>query len=160
MKEKGLSLIEILIVVTIFAILGILTTRAVFLTLQGSKKSESLVKVRENLDYSVGVMERNLRNANSLIDCPPGGTVVNYADQNGNPASFSCILGVDSYVASGSARLTSSVVGITSCSFSCTPATNTNPASVIINIEAQDTTATGIQNSTVSTSTKVSLRDY
>lgn len=160
MREKGLSLIEILIVVTIFAVLGILTTRAVFLTLQGSKKSESLVKVRENLDYSVGVMERNLRNANSLIDCLSGGTVVNYIDQNGDPASFSCISGIDSYVASGSARLTSSTVKVTSCSFACTLATSTNPSSVTINVEAQDTTATGIQNSTVTTSTKVSLRNY
>jgi prepilin-type N-terminal cleavage/methylation domain-containing protein len=155
MSQKGMSLIEILVVVTIFAILGILTTQAVFLTLQGSKKSESTVRVRENLDYAVGVMERHLRNANSIISCSMG--VINYTDQNGSAGSFSCI---DNYVASGSARLTSDTVSIESCSFTCTTGVSTNPPLVNISLEAQDANIIGIQNTTVSTSTQIYLRSY
>ncbi len=161
--EKGMSLLEILVVVTIFAVLGIITTRAVLLTIQGSKKSESLVKVRENLDYSIGVIERQLRNANSVVECPLADpTVVNYIDQNSNSGSFSCInIGaVDSYVASGSARLTSDAVSITACSFFCTPGTSANPPVINVTLEAKDAVATGIQNSTVSTSTQIYLRSY
>lgn len=162
--EKGMSLLEILVVVTIFAILGILTTRAVLLTLQGSKKSESLVHVRENLDYSMGVIERQLRNANSVDVCTSG-TEVDYTDQNGNPGLFSCVVQVgssDSYIASGSAnlRLTSNTVSITSCSITCDPGTSSNPPTVSVAVTAQDANAVGIQNSTVTTTTQVSLRSY
>lgn len=150
MKEDGMSLIEILIVVTIFAILGIITTRAIFLTLQGSKKSESTVKVRENLNYSLGVIERQLRNANSVVDC--SANVINYTDQNGNPASFSCVNtgSANSYIASGSARLTGDSVNIISCEFNCPPTVSTNPPEVTISLEAQG----------VSLSTQIFLRSY
>lgn len=163
--EHGLSLIEILVVVTIFAILGIITTRAVFLTLQGSKKSESLVHVRENLDYSMGVIERQLRNANSVDVCS-NPNEIDYTDSDGNPGSFSCVgIGtLDSYIASGSGqltqRLTSNTIGITSCSFSCTTGISTNPTAVSIDITAQDASAVGIQSATVNSTTQVSLRSY
>ncbi len=86
----GLSLIEILVVVSIFAILGIIITRSVILTLQGSKKSESLIRVRENLDYAKSVIERQIRNADNA-ECPnPDTTLLNYTDQFGNKTSFSC----------------------------------------------------------------------
>ena len=162
-NQDGMSLLEILVVVTIFAILGIITTRAVFLTLQGSKKSESLVKVRENIDYSVGVIERNLRNANSIVQCPnQDPNIISYVDQNGGMGSFSCVNvgNNDSYIASGSARLTSDSISVTSCNFACSLGSTTNPPTVNISIIAQDASASGIQNSTVTTSTQVSLRSY
>lgn len=161
--KSGFTLLEILVVVSIFAVLGILVTRAVILSIGGSKKSESLVKVRENLDYSVGIIERSLRNANSISPCPnsdPG--VLNYIDVNGNPASFSCNLGTPpGYIASGSARLTSSNVNVTACSLSCAPAAgSTNPSVVTVSVTAQDATAIGIQGANVSVITEVSLRNY
>jgi len=163
MKQKGMSLIEILVVVSIFAILAIITTRSVLLTLQGSKKSESLVKVRENLGYSMGVVERQIRNANAIAECPNSdANVVNYTDQNGNPASFSCVNvgSTNAYVASGSARLTSTEITVTSCSFVCTPGTSANPPLVSVTLEAKDAAAVGIQNSSVSTTTQIYLRNY
>ncbi|HKC04336.1 MAG TPA: type II secretion system protein, partial [Patescibacteria group bacterium] len=90
-QESGLSLLEILVVVSIFAFLGILITRSIILTVAGSRKSESLVKVRESLNYSLSVIERQLRNANSIPNCPNlDSTYLAYNDQNGNPTSFSC----------------------------------------------------------------------
>ena len=168
MKNKklssGLSLLEILVVVSIFAALGILITRSVLLTLGGGKKSESLIKVRENLNYSLSVIERNLRNANSITDCGNSNTsLIAYIDQNGNPAAFSCnnigVSGSTGYIASGSARLSNDTVNVTSCSFTCSLGGNT-PSSVTINVEALDNSASGIENSTVTTSTQVFLRNY
>jgi len=163
MTEKGMSLLEILIVVAIFAVLGIVTTQAVFLTLQGSKKSESTVRVRENVDYALGVIERQLRNADSVPVCPnPSPNVIDFLNQNGEATSFSCvgIGGSDPYIASGSARLTSTEVKITICSFSCSPGTSVNPPVVSVDIEAQDKNAVGIQGSTVSNTTQIYLRNY
>ncbi len=162
-QSKGMSLLEILIVVAIFAILGVITTRAVLLTLQGSKKSESLVKVRENIDYSLGVIERQLRNADSVTECPNSDTnIISYKDQEGNTSTFSCVnMGsADPYVASASARLTNNEVKITSCSFVCEPGTSVNPPVVSVTIEAQDANATGIETSKVSATTQIYLRSY
>jgi prepilin-type N-terminal cleavage/methylation domain-containing protein len=161
--EKGMSLLEILVVIAIFAILGVIVTRSVLLSIGGSKKSESVVRVRENLNYSLAIIERQIRNANSISECPNLDTLrIDYKDQDDNPAFFSCVNtgGDDSYIASGSARLTSDTVQITRCSFSCTAASSTNPALVNVFLEAKDSNASGTQNSTVSVNTQIYLRDY
>jgi prepilin-type N-terminal cleavage/methylation domain-containing protein len=162
-SEKGMSLLEILVVVAIFAVLGILVTRSVILTLQGVKKTESLVRARENLDYSLGIIERQLRNASAVPQCPNTDLhVINYLDQTGTPASFSCINpgGSNSSIASGSATLTTSTVNIVSCSFICTPSVNATPPVVSISLGVQDALATGIQGSEVTADTQISLRNY
>lgn len=159
----GMSLLEILVVVAIFSVLGVLVTRSVLLTLRGSKKGESQVKVRENLSYSLAVIERQLRNADSISECPNSDlSVVNYFDERGVLTSFSCVGlgGDDAYVASGSSRLTSDQVKVTSCSFSCSLGTSNNPPVVDVNITATDPTAQGIEGATVNLSTQISLRNY
>lgn len=161
--EKGMSLLEILVVVAIFAILGILVTRSVILTLQGSQKSESLVKVRENLDYSLSIIERQIRNANSITPCPNLNTsTINYLDQNGVPSSFSCVNTgqSDSYIASGSSRLTGDGVMLVSCTFACTTSININPPLVTIDLAMKDASASGVQNSSASATTQIYLRSY
>jgi type II secretory pathway pseudopilin PulG len=159
--EKGISLLEILVVVSIFAVLGILITRSVLLTLGGGKKSESLTRIRENLSYSVGIIERQLRNANSITPCPnPNPLTISYIDINGNAATFSCNdIGTEGYIASGEARLSSDAVNVTDCSFICATGSGT-PSSVTISLEAEDASASGVENATVTTKTQVFLRNY
>ena len=156
--NSGVSLLEILVVVSIFAVLGILITRSIILTLSGSKKSESIIKVRENLNYSLGVMERQLRNANSVETCES--TLINYSDQNGNASTFSCNdMDTIGYVASGSSRLTNTGVDVIACTFDCN--NNSGRTSLVeINLEAKDASASGEQNTDVTASTKVFLRNY
>lgn len=168
---QGFSLLEILVVVTIFAILGILVTQSVILTLQGSKKSESLVHARENLDYSLSIIERQIRGASSITSqcstppaTPSPATEIDYLDQDGVQSSFTCVDtgSNDSYIASGSAstRLTSDAVKITECSFTCTASSGSNPPVVAINLTVQDASASVTQKSSVSASTQIYLRTY
>lgn len=159
--KRGVSLIEILIVIAIFAILGVLVTRAILLTLRGTRKSESVVKVRENLDYALAVIERQLRNAES-VDCATStALLLNYRDRNGSASSFSCVTpGPSGYIASGSARLTSTDIAVTSCSFSCTAASGDVLPSVTISAAGADARASGIESAQVSSSTKIFLRTY
>lgn len=162
--RKGMSLLEILVVVAIFAILGIITTRSVLLTLRGSRKSESTLKVRENVSYALSVIERQLRNADSVDIETCTGARVDYKDNFGNPASFSCVNmgGEDPYIASGAAqlRLTSNEVVVTTCSFTCEAGTSANPPFVDVSIAAKDAQAIGIEGASVTSSTKVYLRTY
>ena len=159
--QQGLSLLEVLVVVTIFAVLGILITQSIVLTLQGSKKSESIVRARENLDYSLNVIERQIRNANSVISCPNQYTI-NYLDQAGKTSSFTCVRpGLSgSYIASGSAHLTGDAVKIVSCSFTCTPETSVNLALVKVDLTFKEASASAAQSANVSASTQIYLRNY
>jgi prepilin-type N-terminal cleavage/methylation domain-containing protein len=161
--DSGLSLLEVLVVVALFAVLGIVISRSIILTLQGSQKSESLVRARENLDYSLAVIERQIRNATSITECPNTDTnIINYTDQNGRAGSFSCVnVGqADSYVASGSARLTSDAVSLVTCSFTCTLGTGDKPPVVAVDLEVKNANASGAQSSVVSATTQIYLRSY
>lgn len=163
-NSSGMSLLEILVVVSIFAVLGILVTRSVLLTLGGGKKSESLIKIRENLNYSIAVIERQLRNADSITDCSNTDPYsISYKDQNGIDSSFSCInvgiSGATGYVASGSAKLSADTVSITDCSFVCASASGT-PSSITINLEGIDASTKGVENTVVTAKTQIFLRNY
>lgn len=61
--RSGYSLIEILIVIGIFAVLSVVSTQAVLLSLRGAKKSESIVNVKEELDYASDIISRQLQSA-------------------------------------------------------------------------------------------------
>lgn len=170
--NKGLSLIEILVVITVFAALGILISTSIILSLQGSQKSVGAVAVRENLDFATGIIERQLRNANSIPQClglnpnPSSDTsVINFVDQDGNPSSFTCVSpGAGGYVASGSAnlRLTSPQVSVTACSFTvaCGSVGSINPPYIDVILTAQPVNLTGIQSTSVTNTVRVYLRNY
>jgi prepilin-type N-terminal cleavage/methylation domain-containing protein len=161
-RIQGFSLLEILVVVTVFSILAILTTQAVLLTLRGSKKSESLTKVRGNIDYSLAVIERNIRNAESIEECPNSDTrIISYLDEDGVLTSFSCASDDDGgYIASDSGRLTSSEVDVIVCSFECEDlAGDTNPA-ITISISARDASLSAMEGGEITISTKIFLRTY
>lgn len=161
--SRGVSLLEILVVITIFAVLGVLVTRSVLLTLRGARRSEATLRIRENVNYAQSVIERQLRNANSVSPCPnPDPTILNYLDENGNPSTFSCV-GLntqDTFIASGSARLTNPSVKFIDCSISCSAPIPNVPSSVTFSIQAQDASASGIENPTLTSSTTIQLRNY
>lgn len=168
-QSKGMSLLEVLVVMAVFAVLGILVTQSIALTLRGSQKSESLVRTRENLSYSLSIIERQIRGAKSITcpNTPVNITYISYLDQNSNSGRFSCVNtgSVNSYIASGSAmytavHLTSDAVKIMACSFNCTPGTAFSPALVKVDLTVQDAKTSGIQSANVSASTQIYLRNY
>ena len=165
--QRGISLIEILVAVTIFAALGILITRSVALTLQGSKKSEAMVAVRENLDYSMSIIERQIRNANSISGCtitPTALPRIDFVDQYGRQADFlwnSTSFTIASESGIISTRLISpEVVKITSATFTCAAGTATNQPYVDVTLTGQSATLTGSQSSPETVNTRIYLRNY
>lgn len=160
---KGFSLIEMLVVLTVFSVLILLVAQSISATLRNTKKGDSQITVKDNIDFAVSVMERQLHNANSidLTNCSSG---VTYMDQYRNTSSFQCLGPAGSqYIASGSARLTSDQVNLTQCLISCnpeTPDTNSLP-SVDIKLTGQSLGVSGdATTGTASISTKIYLRSY
>lgn len=155
---SGISIFEILVVLTIFAILAALATQTLVLTLRGAKKSSALGDVRENVGYTLSVIERQIHNATLIDPCPnPDTAVLSFLDTNGIDASFSC---VDTYIASSSARLTSEDIIVTSCSFECVAAVGNVLPSVTVSVRAQDAHTSGANAASVDISTKIFLRNY
>lgn len=159
---KGLSLVEILVVVTIFAVLGVIVSASLVLTIQATKKSEAIMRVRENLNYSLGVIERNIRNASSISDCTNSNTsVLSFINQDGASESFSCINtgGANSYIKYGTSHLTPDSVSITSCSFTCAKDDLSKPAYITIDMTFKDASSSGTTAASVSTESQVYLRN-
>jgi len=157
---KAFSLVEILVVISIFALIGVLTTRSIFTTLRSARKSDSLVKVRENINYAVGVIERQIRSAESVYPCPLANSLIlPYIAEGGIGTSFVCTLGVNGSIASGSATLTSPDISVTGCTFTCTQNIN-NPPSINISITAEDKNSSGVEKGSVTSQTEILLRNY
>lgn len=151
---KGYTLIEILVVITIFVSLSVLVTQSLLLSIKSTRKSMAITKVRENLSTAVGLMERNLRNARSVTSCASN-TIV-YVDADNEESSFSCDLGGD--LLWGGNNITSSDVDLTTCTISCSPL-ESPPVNVTVNLTGESTASSGVEGEIVSVSAKVTLRN-
>lgn len=164
-KIHGFTLVEMLVVIMIFAILGVVATQALVLSLRGTNKSQSLIEVKENVDYSISTMERLLRNSLDLDCSASSGDKLYYTDEFSNYVYLECrTSGTDTYIASNSAtvRLTTPDVRITNCAsvFTCNEGVSGVTDSVYININAEHTGRTGAEGSQVTSSTRLQLRSY
>lgn len=161
--KKGFSLIEILVVIGLFALIGIVTSQAVLTTLKGSRVIDSEANIRQNVDYAMNIIERNLRNSKEITECPntTDPTKIDYVDPSGQDQSiFYVSSGDDRYVAvtSNDNRLTSNQVRVTNFSIICSPAIGNASAEVNVTITATDPNATSDEAATITTSNKVVLR--
>ena len=165
LEQKGYSLIELLVAISIFTVIILMTTQAIVLSLRSARKGESLITVRENIDYAFGIMERHIRSAESIESC--SSVQINYTDRWGKPAIFSCMGGTSGYIASGSAvllRITSDEVEINCNSvdpiFTCPLPSGDAPPSVEIKVTGSKAGETAVEGASVSTNTRIQLRTY
>lgn len=159
---KGFSLLEAMVVLTVFSLLAIVATQSILSTLRLTNKSNSSTKVRGDIDYAMSIIERHLHSATEVSPCPlSDDKTIAYKDQLGEVATFSCVSSnEEGYIASGSARITSEIISITQCSFTCVQGSGSAPPYVTVSLTARDSTKTGIESSNISTSTQIYLRTY
>jgi prepilin-type N-terminal cleavage/methylation domain-containing protein len=161
--QDGYTLVEMLVVIVIFATIAVVASQTLILTLRGTRKADAVSKVRQDVDYALGSMERQLRGAKVITSACTGtaSPQISFTDQNGNIVTFACV-GVNgsnqpSSIASSSGTLTSNGITISACSFTCTPGNGSSPTQVTMNITAKDLAG---QNAPVSATTQVTLRSY
>lgn len=80
---RGFTLIEVLVSVSIFSIVMLVSTGAVFSIVEANKKAHTLKSVMTNLNFALESMARDIRvgsqfSCNSGNDCPSGGTVFSF----------------------------------------------------------------------------------
>lgn len=182
-RNSGFTLLELLVVIAVFSVLAVLATQAIFLTLRGALKSESIRQARENLDYAMGVMERQIRNASEIVertspDSICDGTTapvmqqIRYKDQDGVEAYFQCETDATGkgFIASYSAvmspptkyRLTNENINVTNCTFVCNPGSSgsNDPPSYDITLDAVVTGGRSVEGASLSLKNKIFLRTY
>src|SRR4030042_2270443 len=158
----GYSIIEILIVIGIFSIFSIVVTQSVILSLRGSKKSGSVVNVKEDLEYAASTIERVLQNAKEITNpnpCIGTQSYIDFISRDGIQTNFKYETGSDSRITqtnTNTYRLTSSKIDITVCTFSCT--VESGNKIIIFNVTGNARGITGVEGATHSTSRRIFLQ--
>ncbi|MFC1710227.1 type II secretion system protein J [Patescibacteria group bacterium] len=171
-KNSGFSLIEIMVVIVAFALMSILVSQVIIFSLRGTAKSESSVRIRNELNHTVSIMTKNLRNAESI----EGGSCFNaddttrkkvdfkYLDSSDTvqDGSYECVTdGGQIYVKSyDGSYLTGDKTSLTDCFIRCEENDNNTPDSVSVELMAEDTELTGGRGGIITVETKILLRNY
>lgn len=164
---KGFTLVEVMVVLSAFSLLAVLVTYILLYSLRGTTKSEQTYNIRNQLDYTTEIIARQLRNAKD-VNCT--GTGVNYTDDLGGNAFFSCDTNTDvEKVASGSGtidspddtyEISSSDVDLTLCTFTCTtPSSPEIFKEVLFKISGKSKVVQGAEASESTVETRIQLRN-
>ncbi len=136
----GFTLIEVLVVMGVFVTVSGIILSILFVSLRGSRKSDLIVSVRQNGDVAMSQMVRMIRYAKSLdspTSCVPSVVYLNsitITSADDNQTVFSCPVSSGTGISSNSASLIDvNAVAVSSCSFSCTQASLSDPPSITIN---------------------------
>jgi prepilin-type N-terminal cleavage/methylation domain-containing protein len=73
MSNKGFSLIEVLVTVTILTIIGVAITTIVTRSFQGNSKTELIGNVKQNGQAALAIIEKDIRESDTVV-CPTTGT--------------------------------------------------------------------------------------
>lgn len=159
---QGFSLVEMLVVVGVFAVVSLIVTQSVLSSLRNTRKTDNQINVRENLNYITSVMERSLRNADQILIATSTNNLIRYInDQGDNTALFRCSgLGAIGRIESEKGQISSNDVDIETCNFTYTPAATGVPQKVAITISAKTSNTSALEESLITATTIISLRVY
>jgi len=157
--RRGFTLIEVVVAVGVFALLSIILSLLLVGSLRGSKKAAASILVRGEGAYALENMTSLLRYFSTISVCNGSNLVA--TNQKGEVLNLACIqAGADRYLASNSARLTSSKTQVVSCAnvFAC----STDFRSLHITFGLQTAgNDNPIENaSTITFDSEVGLRNY
>lgn len=164
-KEKGFTLIEILMVVFLLGIVVVIGSNLFFSILKGASKAEVEKEVKQNGDYAMNVMERMIRNAQN---CSEASGILTITNPDGNWTEFKCILQdevtkIASSSASGTGNLTGKNVTLgnpCSLSFSCNSTKTPPVVSISFDLSQKGTTTRPEEKAQIHFQTTVGLRTY
>lgn len=93
--ETGFTLLELLVSVTILAVIGTLVAQAFFTVFRSNTKTEILKDVKQSGEQTLLTMTRIIQNAQEVSVCPGGGTPLNslaMVNPDGGTTTFGCVL--------------------------------------------------------------------
>lgn len=160
---QGFTLVEMLVVVGLMILVGGMAVGLFFQTLKGASKVEILKEVKQNGDYALGVMERMIRNAQSVLlntdgqTCTSNMSKLKIENPDGNTTEFSLS---GSQIALNSGKLTGSNVAAFGLTFNCNSAVTPPVVEISFTISQTGSPTRPEEKAQVSFKTTVSLRTY
>lgn len=159
---RGFTLIEMMVVISVFSIVAVLVGNMVGHSMKGVRKSESSLKVRAELENAVSIVERSLRGAKAnSVTCYPKKVIL--TDQDDQEVTFSCsgsspniILnkGVDNIID----NIIGSNIKLDGCNFNCSGLDN---GVIFFTLSGSSSvSSSGVESDSVSVSARVVLRNY
>ena len=167
-SKKGYTLIELMVVTTIFAVLALLVSASILYSVRSTGKSESLSNVRAEHDNTILVMERHLRNADNITTTLSGDThTITFTDYLENDGYLICdtSIGVGRIASKAdnfgdTYYLTSDKVFVSECDFNLIEGTYGTPDKIELKITAEAKGVTGVETGSVVIETILNLRNY
>jgi len=155
---------EMLVVIGVFAALAAIATQSILLSVKGTRKAEATGKLRGNLEYALGVMERRLRMATD-VGCLGNPDQIDFYDEADSWAVgavyYLCdIAGSDDNITTNAysgGLLDTNTVDLTACSFTCDDLAD--PRTLTISLSANEQNVTGVESAQVDVSTTIVLRN-
>ncbi|GEM_PF-6188710 len=158
--KKSFTLIELVVVIGLFALLATMTTAMLAATLQGAKKAAAVGLVKNEGSYVINLMTQMLKFSPNITVC--GANSVTFVPgAGGGSATMSCVTaGTDKYIASGSARLTSDKVAWTACAIACVPNDPLTAKRIDVSFDLQRANAAfAAEKATAHFETQITLRN-
>lgn len=168
-SRSGFTLVELLLAIAIFSVIGTVSLSILFMTLRAGKKSDLLIVLKQNGNAAMSQVVKNIRYAKSL-DIPTSCvtpvtvsqiTLTSIAD-NGS-TEFACTSTAPNTIASnGASLIDTSVAVVTDCSFTCTQPTQNDPPTINFIFKLSSRNATGLVETQASIpfQTSVTMRNY
>lgn len=172
-KAGGFTLLEIIVSVSIVALMSAVISQVLLTTVRTNTKGGIINTVKQNGDFSLETMTRMIQSAQSVTSpaCTSGGTsgtslVIQNSD--GGTTTLSCLLDSGVYrIASGSAFLTNSSItaadsgGTCTLAFICSSdAGIADTVQISFSLAQKGTTAAQYESASISFQTTVSLRNH
>jgi prepilin-type N-terminal cleavage/methylation domain-containing protein len=164
-RQSGFSLIEMLVVVALFAIISMAAVSLFFSTIVGSNSVDAQAVIKENGNYALDIMSYMIRNAQQITACSAGSLTI--LNRDGGSTQF--YVAPTNQIASNSAArlLTTSNVRVDPAEianpsfFTCTPAVNPTTVTIKFNIRKGNPATDNARDIVTQTfGTTVGLRRY
>lgn len=168
--NNGYTLIETLMVIFLFALIGTMSSSLFFSILKTTSKAEMQKEVKQNGDYALGYMERAIRNAREIKPCQSNSPTLSLVNLNGTTTTFLClyengVAKISSQINLTTSPLTSKNVTLgTNCTsstliFSCNDQTPQS-VSVSFTLSQINPSAKPEDTAQISFQTTIGLRNY
>lgn len=171
---RGFTLLEMLISVTIVALVGGILAQAFFTMTRTNTKTERIKDVKQSGEFALEVMERMIRNAREVTSSCPGTSsdTISIRNADNGTTTFSCLLdngtpriasqsgATAEFLTSSSVTLGGSLCAASSLSFTCTTSGG-RPGNIRIAFQLSQlgTPVDQFERSSISLGTTIQLRN-